>query len=520
MKLLSRFTKVQAMVLLITLFTNACVTQSGSGDESRIIFPRPFAFAIDDLGWNVGTDEGDLNNQGPYRIGIDRKMDLDDYKCIVEVARKSGVRMQGLFILSEMDRENILCKYPTITWMGENWDNTKNVSSEQIEIMNFVKENAAYLEFGLHGVGHEYWVDGVKKRAEWYCTDNNHPWPEETLRDHIQCFKDIMGQYGLSEENGQSFPESFVPCAYSFYWNPEGDYSTGTILGDAGVKYANTLFDYIPELSPPKGANGGGFDHGVLVVNRKNYGNDWYKLDALPTIDLHEQESDIIESHWSNWLAQDNFLQESVNEKWIAYYKMVQSSKDRYLAKNTEQFSSQWLYKKYTSVKETTPGVVEIDNTKMTSEAYEHGLLGNMVLKVKLDSGQHVRMATINDEPVGCYFEEAGYGFIYLPRLEQQTYEFTYKLGEKTPESYIFNKGTYNVYSYSTDKDGSYASLRIYGEQTVDFFGLEEVGEIVLSSDDVSVVSKTYDPETQHLALSLQGVDMQGETFDIQLTNK
>lgn len=502
---------------LFGLIICSCSTDDKIEQGNGIIFPSPFAFAIDDLGWNVGHDEGDVDNQGPYRIGIDRIMDIDDYKCIVNVAKEAGVRVMGLFVLSEMDRENILGKYPSTTWMGKNWDNSKNICQEQIDIMSYIKENAAYLEFGLHGVGHEYWVDGIKKRAEWYCTEDDHPWSEESMREHIQCFKDIMAQYGLSIENGQSFPESFVPCAYSFYWNPDGNYSTGSILNEAGVKYANTLFDYIPELNPPTEPNGGGFDHGVLIVNRINYGNEWYKLDALPTVDIKEQESDIIESHWSNWLAQDKFLQEEVNKKWIAYYNMVQKNKNRYIAKNTEQFSSQWLYKKYTDVTENKPGNVIIDNTKMPSEPYDYNLLGNLVLKVKLDSNQHISNAKLNGEPIACYFEEKGYGFMYLPILEQKIYGLTYEMGDKTMDSFIFNKGTYNVYSYKVGQNEIKAKVRIYGTQVIDFFGIDKPQNIITSTPDVSIISKAYDDNKKHLTLQIKGVDFQGETTIINL---
>jgi hypothetical protein len=223
---------------LLSFISSSCTEKNNSynSNKNRMIFPRPFAFAIDDLGWNIGTNSGEGENQGPYRIGIDRKMDIDDYKCIVEVAKQVGVRIQALFVLAEMDRENILVKFPTTTWIGKNWDNSANRCQENIDIMNFVKDNSANIEFGLHGVGHEYWVNGVKKRAEWYCTDDNHPWPEESSIEHLQCFKDILAQYKLSPEYGHSFPESFVPCAYGYYWNPTGEYSTGSIMSKAGVK--------------------------------------------------------------------------------------------------------------------------------------------------------------------------------------------------------------------------------------------------------------------------------------------
>ena len=86
--------------------------------DTNLIFPRAFAFAIDDMGWNIGNDAGDIDGQGPYRIGIDREMDIKDYQAIVEVGKAVGVRIQGLFVMAEMDRENILAKYPTTTWQG------------------------------------------------------------------------------------------------------------------------------------------------------------------------------------------------------------------------------------------------------------------------------------------------------------------------------------------------------------------------------------------------------------------
>jgi len=487
-------------------------------DTSKIIFPRPFAVAIDDLGWNLGNNEGYDDLQGPYRIGIERRMDINDYKCIVSVAKELNIRLQALFIMGEMDRENVLKKYPTTNPNGVNWDNSLNVNNEQLEIMEFVKQNSSYLEFGLHGVLHEYWTEENKRsRAEWYNIDDNRPWPEEKIDNHIMCFKEILGQYGLSEAEGHSFPESFVPCAYSYHWNPDGEFSTGVVLKKEGVKYANTLFQEVSELNPPKGQNAGGIDHGLLVINRINYGNDWYAYSALPTVPIDEQESDIIETHWSNWLAQDDFLQDETNKKWVEYFRMVQQQDERYIAKNTEQFYAQWLYKKYTLVTDQGNGKVKIDNSNMPTVVYENNLLGNMVVKVKLNKQEHISDASFGDNEIAAYYEDQGFGFIYLPPLDRKEYMLEYTIGKEIMPNCVLNDGTYNVYSFKSGKKKTFIKLRIYGKQKIKVKTGKPPVKIKSSNNNVHILEQDYNEEERMLTLELDALNIQGETTEIEL---
>ncbi len=481
-----------------------------------IEFPRAFAFAIDDLGWNEGSSLAENIPSGPFRAGVKRAFDIRDYRYVIDVGKAVGVRVQCLFILSEMDRYNILAKYPTTTWLKEKWNNAARVSDQQYEIMNYVRDEAAYMEFGLHGTGHEYWAeDGIRRRAEWYNLVDRKPWPEESLRGHIQAFREIMGQYGLTSEHGHSFPESFVPCAYSYYWNPNGDYSLGKLMSEVGAKYANTDFGQIPELSPPPEANGGGFDHGVHVVNRLNYGNVWYKLASLPTIPLHLQYSDIIESHWPNWLAHDDFLQPEITAQWVNYYQSVQRYSNRYVAKNTEQLHSQWLYNKHTSVK-LSDGLVEIDNTQMPDEAYKNNKLGNMVLKIKLHANQHVSSATINNEPLPAYFEDQGFGFLYLPRLQQKEYVLKYKLGDDLLTPSVCNDGTYNVYGISQRQNEIHINVKVYGTQAVKV-RCEKPKQVASDNESLVIEKFIYEEQTGTLNIAVKARDIQGEAGNIIL---
>ncbi|MFO7445002.1 MAG: hypothetical protein R6W90_01490 [Ignavibacteriaceae bacterium] len=474
--------------------------------SQSIIFPKAFGVAIDDLGWIQGSSLRDEN--GPSRIGVNREMGMKDYFPIVETGKALGIRFQGLFVLSEMDRLNICAKYPTTTKYGSDFDNSENIKQEQLDIMNYVIDNAAYLEFGLHGVGHEHFTNGIRTRAEWYDLKNKKPWPEHDTRDHLKAFTEIMAQYGLTKGNGHSFPESFVPCAYGYYWNPENELSTGKFAGGMGVKYVNTWFEQIPECNPPI-EYGGGFDHGVLVINRHIYGNQWYELASLPAASLEEYETDIIETHWPNWLAQDYFLQEELNKKWIEFFTNIQKSKTHYLAKNTEQLYSQWLYKKYTKVKEVK-GKIFIDNRNMPADAYNGDLLGNMVLKIELKENQHISKAEINGSTVSAYYEDAGYGFIYLNRLEQKEYVLTYETGVDTLPVYINNTGTYNIYSFKNTVTNIIFRIKMYGTQAV---RIKCPNPISVNSDNprLKIISSNYNNSEKILSIEICGHDIQGE---------
>jgi len=476
----------------------------------KIIFPRAFAFAIDDLGWNEGSNLSKNVPPGPVRAGIKRTFDLNDYKYIVNVAKEVGARIQCLFNLCEMDRENVLAKYPTTTYQREKWDNSRLVSDEQIEIMNYILNSSSNMEFGLHGTGHEYWADdGIQRKAEWYNMVDHEPWPEETIIQHIHGFKEIMAQYGFTQENGHSFPESFVPCAYGYYWNPEGEYSLGKLLSHAGVKYANTDFSQIPELSPPKEINGGEFDHGIHVINRMNFGNLYYELNSLPKVPIPFQGTDIIESHWANWLASDDILQPEVTAKFVNYYRQVQVLPGRYIAKNTEQLHSQWLYNKYAKVLETENGIVEIDNTQMPNEVYQNNILGNMVLKLKLEANQHLTKAFIDGEQIASYFEDAGYAFIYLPPLKKKKYRLRYLTGSALMPFYVFNDGTYNVYGLKTTVNQILIDIKMYGSQTIKIRCLKP--QLIISDSDGLMIERfTFLSREKMLKIDLKAKNMQG----------
>ncbi|MCH8494804.1 MAG: hypothetical protein LAT57_04125 [Balneolales bacterium] len=506
-----------AMLLMGFLSLASCQILSSSFSNTTdqidpdILFPRSFGIAVNQVGYMQG---GSLDaTDGPWRAGIRRYMDVRDYQPIAEVGEAVGVRFMSLFALAEMDRLNIVATLPYATQAGHNFDNTANISNKQLEIMDFVKANAASIELGVTGVGHEWWEDGVKTRSEWYSLDKKEPRPEELMRKHMDVIKNILWQYGISEEQGHSFPESF--SALGFHFNPAGPFSTGKLFSDYGVKYVNTKFYIIPELNPPPQYSGG-FDHGVLILDREGYGNVWHGYGALPEEGPEAYETDIIESHWANWLATDDAFQSDVNEAWIQFFQEIQAYPYRYLAKNSEQLYSQWLYKEFAEVRQNGPGSAIISNHNMPDRVYQYDKLGNMVLSIPLAEGEHLSHASLNGVQVPSILEEAGYAFIYLPRLSQSEYIVNWDVGQKPMQGIINNTGTYVVNSASESAGAITFNIKMYGTQNVRF-RVEEGYSARTTSEGLTIHSQHFDTTSSELVVQVSGRNIQGEVGEITI---
>ena len=99
--------------------------------------------------------------------------------------------------------------------------------------MNYVKDNAAYIEFGLHGIAHDYWQNGVKSKGEFASCDyktGHKVRPYSEMQGHLECFKKLIDQYGIS------FPKSFVAPHYCYYYNPSDPNDTGGLMSSMGSK--------------------------------------------------------------------------------------------------------------------------------------------------------------------------------------------------------------------------------------------------------------------------------------------
>ncbi len=165
---------------------------------------------------------------------------------------------------------------------------------------------------------------------------------------------------------------------------------------------------------------------------------------------------------------------------------------------------------------ETTSGKVNIDNRSMIDDAYEYNLLGNMVLSVQLNQGEHISSAVIDGKPIAAYYEAEGFGYIYLPPLVKKNYTLEYTVGKNRMDRFINNTGTYNVYKVTDNKSTLEIDLKMYGEQVVEIYTTKPAS-ITSSNEFLKVKDYRYDEEQNIVYLTLNGRNIQGERGSIIL---
>lgn len=302
--------------------------------------PIPIQIVIDDVGWWGG--ENGSARQEPYRTGIDRNHTLADYEAIALLGRQLNMRPQAAFILCEWDKENILRDLPHSTWMGSSWDNNRWVGPWQEQAVQILQDNAAHIEFTLHGVGHEFWSadeqgEWTFSRAEWFDQYGTMREREEVLA-HLDAYERIMQQHNLG-----SFPTSFVPCAFLYRF---GSSEFANLLQDRGTRFVSTPFGTMHGADEVD-HKWFGFDGEVMTVDR---GSDLLEWDVIGTGPQGVLSGPICGMHWPNFLHQDPARNEEIVMAWVEFLRPYDSRQDRMLARDTAQFARQLAHHECTQV--------------------------------------------------------------------------------------------------------------------------------------------------------------------------
>jgi hypothetical protein len=343
-KFIRRSASIATGAAASTIMTKTLFTENGTiflHKDIVVKIPLPIQVVIDDVGWWSGEDGS--SRQEPYRTGIMRDHVPADYRAIVELGTILGIRPQAAMVLCEWDKNNILRRLPSSTWMGEQWDNRKWVGPWLEQAADIINTNRNNIEITLHGLGHEYWIDGVFSRAEW-ATKDGIMRPEGQVEKHLDFYHEILNQNKLGD-----FPSSFVPTAFchAFGKTQGSKISIAELLKKRGINYINTPF---VSMANSKSVSNGyfDFDSGVITVDRGIDLLDWNMIGIKPEGSIR---GPVCGLHWPNLLHSDpDRNSESVME-WVNLLKPYNENVETMLAAISEQFLVQLVHSGYTGVR-------------------------------------------------------------------------------------------------------------------------------------------------------------------------
>jgi hypothetical protein len=302
--------------------------------ELTAVIPMPIQVVIDDVGWWSGRDGS--QQQEPYRTGIPRNHVPGDYDAIVQLGRALDIRPQAAMVLCEWDKQNILGKLPTSTWMGSDWDNQKWIGPWMEKAADIIRGNRDHFELTLHGVGHEFWTEGKFTRAEWADVHGVMRSPDQ-VEAHLDAYEALLNQHQLGP-----MPSSFVPTAFLHGFGPAvgQKISMAEMLSRRGINYINTPFESMRNREGAKEIVFG-FDNGVITVDRGQDLLDWNIIGQGPTGELRGPTCGM---HWANLLHPDPARNSEIVEGWIKLLLPIKESPDMWLASNSESFRTQLIH--------------------------------------------------------------------------------------------------------------------------------------------------------------------------------
>lgn len=310
-----------------------------------LTIPMPLIICIDDVGWWKGED-GSKKNQ-PFRTGMPRDHVPEDYLALADLGRKLDMQILAGFVLGEWDRNDALIRLPSANWAGKTGMRKATDTDKRIKAAEIIRGSESYMEFGLHGIGHEYWYNGVMQRSEFHDADCNMRDPDE-IRKHLTCFLTIMDEYGFSPK-----PKTFIPPALKHSFG-NGEEGIQKILGEFGIEFVTLCFSKSKIYSPPQ-TETIAWENNVLLVERGESEIPWNQAAAIPQFRF---DRPVMALHWANILHPNPGKNHQVIEQWTDYIKRGCEKNGIILARDTKSCFTQYCHRNLSAIEKADGGLL------------------------------------------------------------------------------------------------------------------------------------------------------------------
>ncbi|MBR0144184.1 MAG: hypothetical protein IJM21_08405 [Clostridia bacterium] len=308
--------------------------------------PASLQLVVDDVGWFHGPD--DRENGGSARTGMPRSHTAADYEALELLGRKTGMTILAAFVMGEWDPDDRLRPIPCLSRYGDRWHNASLIDREEAEKCAGVIRSSSRIEIAIHGLMHNYYKPGVPygNSDYYYRRDGRLVFiGKDETRRRLEAFFDLLDYWDFRKP-----VRAFVPPNFVYRWGEIAE-----VLTEYGVLFASTVFAdddmEMPEGPKPVDA---GVDCGVIVLDRNHNPIRWKEPAADPR--GFPPFHGIFGCHWPNLLSRDPAGNETVVDRWAAYFEKAREEFDLVLSEDIAFAASQTLYRRFAALREEKDG--------------------------------------------------------------------------------------------------------------------------------------------------------------------
>lgn len=315
----------------------------------NLTLPLATHIRIDDVGWFDGRDRRTAGR--PSSTGIPRTHHPLDVRVVNEIGKALNTHIHCNMVLGEWDKNNRLRGVPHVTWDEEGWDAAANLDMKLAEAYFDELEASEYIDFGLHGLMHGYYVNGKQKIEA-----HHYPFAREFERGEMDCpalpieeFELLVDLFfKIYDDWGFKKPVISFGSPNGSYGLPTDDYNIkmARVIHKRGIrswKWAWPKVDRIDTCA------------GIACMTSKEI-VPWNVYDVDPDLvnftfaDPEVRRCPDICMHWPNFLRFHPEHNLERVEKWAAYFRRITSPFGMMLAHDVGEAASQTFYSKYATV--------------------------------------------------------------------------------------------------------------------------------------------------------------------------
>ncbi len=352
----------------------------------NLVLPLATHIRIDDVGWFDGRDR--RYSGRPSSTGIPRNHHPLDVRAVNELGKALNSHIHCNMVFGEWDKYNRLRGVPHVTWDEAGWDAAANLDMKLAEEYFEALEESEYIDFGLHGLMHGYYVDGKQ------ITEQHHyPFRKEYERGEVaspalpieefELLVDLF--FKIYDDWGFKKPVITFGSPNGSYGLPTDDFNIqmARVIHKRGIRSWKWAWPKVDRIDTCGGI--ACMPSGEIVP--------WNAFDVDPDLlkftfaDPAVRRVPDICMHWPNFLRYNPENNLERIEKWKNYYLRITSPFGMMLAHDVNESASQTFYSKYASVDTVDGGYRiafdEVDNrdTDLIDKTFYASLKGGEQVK-------------------------------------------------------------------------------------------------------------------------------------------